>query len=154
MTTPILSSSDIDSILRAPNDAINDRVKYAHILHANLIETARASDLRKRFWEARYHGRSTRFLLTRIPSDANLHNGTQISTEDLINDQSILDWLEKSCGKYVQATYETEEGGHWILIYLEFVPPTSVLNPEEVMHATIPVSEEILMRRLEKETSW
>jgi len=152
MTTPLLSASDIQTILRAPEEAINDRVAYAHILHSNLVETAKVVDIRRRFWEARYYGRPTRFLLTRIPVEADLHNGTHISTEDLINEQSVMDRLEQSCGKYVQATYELEKSGHFILIYLEFVLPKSVLNPEEVI---IPTTDETAEERaLRKETSW
>jgi hypothetical protein len=152
MTTPILSSADIYAIFHAPNEATADRVTYANILYSNLMDTARAVNLKTRFWEARYHGTSTRFVLTRIPYAAKLQNGTHILVEDVINEQSVLDRLEKGCGKYVQASYEMEQGGHSVVIYLEFVPPKSILNPEE--EVTIPVSEELHARRLEKETSW
>ena len=158
MPVPILSDADIRSILYAPDEAINDRRNYADILHTTLYENAKTIDIRRRLWEARYHGRSTRFLFMRLPAKSELHNGTSIPTEDIINAHSVLDRFEQSCGKYVQASYDVEKGGHSILIYLEFVPPPkSILNPEdnaEVVEIPVAGVESAEDRALRKETSW
>ena len=152
MTTPILSDNDIDCILRAADESKADRKRYAHTLYTKLLDIARAVNLKKWFWEAIYHGRSTRFVLTQLPLHCRLNQSMSISVEDVINEQMVLDRFEKSCGNYVQATYEVKDGYH-IDVYLEFVPPTkSILNPEDV---TIPTAnEELQARRLEKETCW
>jgi hypothetical protein len=152
---PILSDFDVQYILRAAEEAAADREKYGHVLYKSLMDIARSANLKNRFWEAVYHGRPTRFILTELPLRAKF-NGTHISIEDVINDQSVLDRLEKSCGNHVEASYETDQCKH-IIVYLEFVPPKkSILNPED--DVTIPTafepSEEIQNRRLEKETGW
>jgi hypothetical protein len=160
MMTPILSDFDVRCILSAADEAITDREKYAHILHSKLVEVARAVNIKNRFWEATYHGRPTRFVLTQLPIRQR-YNGTYIVLEDVINEQGVLDWFEKSCGKYVQASYEVKDSYH-LDVYLEFVPPKrSVFNPEDdVEEVNIPVatapggSEELQERRLEKETCW
>ena len=158
MTTPILSDYDVQCILRAPDEAITNREKYAHILYSKLMEVARAVNLKNRFWEAMYHGKPTRFVLTELPLRQR-HNGTYIVLEDVINEQGVLDRFEKSCGKYVQASYEVKDCYH-IDVYLEFVPPKkSVFNPEEeddVSEIAIPTADEETSeeRTLRKETSW
>jgi hypothetical protein len=157
MMTTILSDYDVDCILQATDQAVSDREKYAHILYGKLMEVARAVNIKNRFWEATYHGRSTRFVLTELPLNQRF-SGTHLSIENVINEQMVLDRFEKSCGKYVQASYEVKDGYH-IVVYLEFVPPKkSVLNPEdeETQSATISVaySEDLQNRRLEKETCW
>lgn len=156
MSTPILSDYDVSCIIRAAEEAVIDREKYAHILYNKLMEVARAVNIKNRFWEAVYHGRSTRFILTELPINQR-YNGTHLSIENVINEQMVLDRFEKSCGKYVQASYEVKDSYH-IDVYLEFVPPKkSILNPEdEEQEATIPVAdnEDIQTRRLEKETCW
>lgn len=155
MVVPILSNFDVACILRVADKSADCRLHTANVLYMELIEVAKAVNLKSRFRHDVYRGRSTRFILTQLP----LYRQVQemlLSTEDLINSQMILARLEKGCGQYVQASYEVENNDH-INVYLEFVlPQKSVLNPEDdASEINIPIaSEDLEARRLEKETSW
>jgi hypothetical protein len=158
MVVPILSDFDVACILRVADKSADCRVHTANVLYTELIEVAKAVNLKARFRHDVYRGRSTRFLLTQLP----LYRQVQemlLSTEELINSQMVLARLEKGCGQYVRASYEVEGSDH-INVYLEFVlPRKSVLNPEDdLSEINIPTaefaSEELQARRLEKETGW
>jgi hypothetical protein len=155
MVVPILSDFDVACILRVADKSVDCRLYAANVLYTELIEVAKAVNLKSRFRHDVYHGRRTRFILTQLPPYRQVQE-MLLSTEDIINSEMVLARLEKGCGQHVQASYEVENGGH-INVYLEFVlPRKSVLNPEDDQsEINIPTaSEDLEARRLEKETSW
>lgn len=155
MVVPILSDFDVACILRVADKSVDCRLYAANVLYTELIEVAKAVNLKSRFRHDVYRGRSTRFILTQLPPYRQVQE-MLLSTEDIINSEMVLARLEKGCGQYVQASYEVENCGH-INVYLEFVlPRKSVLNPEDdTSEINIPTaSEDLEARRLEKETSW
>jgi hypothetical protein len=67
----------------------------------------------------------------------------------VLNEYSVLQELEKFCGKYIQAYYFGSENNR-LKIALKFAPPPSETNPS----VDPPFTDPIWDRRLEKETSW
>jgi hypothetical protein len=69
----------------------------------------------------------------------------KFDVESVLNEYSLLEQLEKYCGKYVQAYYYGSENNR-LKIALKFAPPSKI--------EAEPFSDPIWDRRLEKETSW
>jgi hypothetical protein len=141
---PILSKTDITYILNAPKSRIENDTNYAKYLLRTLIFVAERSNIKDRFHTALYCGQPARFLLVEMDKKQ-LYNGQTYDLEETIAEYNTLEDLSAACGKSVVSFYE--ETKDKIQIFLEFqVAPTPV--PET------PVDEELLNRRLEKETSW
>jgi hypothetical protein len=67
--------------------------------------------------------------------------------ESVLNEYSVLEQLEQSCGAYVQAYYY-ESSKTRLRVALKFAPPQSQPSADP------PFTDPIWDRRLEKETSW
>jgi hypothetical protein len=73
-----------------------------------------------------------------------VYNGQTYDLEEIISEFNTLEDLSTACGKHVISFYE--ETKETLQIFLEFqvtAPPVET-----------PVDEDLLNRRLEKETSW
>jgi hypothetical protein len=138
----ILSDSDIHFIMNAEVDAASDLEEVAEELYMTLIGVANAVNLRKRFYDAVYHKRSTLFQIYQTPV---LHTKTDhaVSVVLAMINYDVLRRFSEACGKGVHASYNVEKFN--LNIYLEFTPP-EVVNIE--------TADDVLERRLEKETSW
>ena len=143
LTMPILSKSDITYILSAPKIRIENDAAYAKYLLKTLIFVAEKASLKDRFFRALYNLEPARFMLTELGKKP-VYNGQTYDLEEIISEFNTLEDLSTACGKHVISFYE--ESPHAIHIFLEFqvtAPPVET-----------PVDEDLLDRRLEKETSW
>jgi hypothetical protein len=140
---PILSKSDITYILSAPKIRIENDAAYAKYLLKTLIFVAEKAGLKDRFFRALYNLETAKLLLVDMDKKQ-LYNGQTYDLEEIISEFNTLEDLSTACGKHVISFYE--ESPHAIHIFLEFqvtAPPVET-----------PVDEDLLDRRLEKETSW
>lgn len=141
--TTILSTADIENILKAAKTRTEHDTEYAAHLLETLCAAARSAELKRRFWSATYDRRSSRFMLYQLYHMQEFGTMT-FNVEDIINEHDVLEKLAAICGQYVVATYDWKDDK--VNVYLEFKP--------ETMRAEIPVAQTLEERRLEKETSW
>jgi hypothetical protein len=142
-TMPILSKSDITYILSAPKIRIENDAAYAKYLLKTLVFVAEKACLKDRFFRALYNLEPAKLLLVDMDKKQ-VYNGQTYDLEEIISEFNTLEDLSTACGKHVISFYE--ESAHALHIFLEFqvtVPPVET-----------PVDEDLLNRRLEKETSW
>ena len=125
MVVPILSDFDVACILRVADKSVDCRLYAANVLYTELIEVAKAVNLKSRFRHDVYHGRRTRFILTQLPPYRHVQE-MLLSTEDIINSEMVL--------ARRKSVLNPEDDQSEINI------PTA--------------SEDLEARRLEKETSW
>ena len=140
----ILSDNDIRYIMNAELDAASDLQDVAEDLYVTLLAVAKATNLRKRFYEAMYHKRSTFFQLYQTPVIHRIGENSVSIVLAMIN-HDVLHRFSEMCGKGVHASYSVEK--YNLNIFVEFLP----LSAEDVEKKT---AEALLERRLEKETSW
>ena len=143
LTMPILSKSDITYILSAPKIRIENDAAYAKYLLKTLVFVAEKAGLKDRFFRALYNLEPAKLLLVDMDKKP-VYNGQTYDLEEIISEFNTLEDLSTACGKHVISFYE--ESPHAIHIFLEFqvtAPPVET-----------PVDEDLLDRRLEKETSW
>ena len=140
---PILSKSDITYILSAPKIRIENDAAYAKYLLKTLIFVAEKASLRDRFFKSLYNLEPARLMLVEMDKKP-VYNGQTYDLEEIISEFNTLEDLSTACGKHVISFYE--ETKELLQIFLEFqVTPPPVETP---------IDEDLLDRRLEKETSW
>ena len=140
---PILSKSDITYILSAPKIRIENDAAYAKYLLKTLTFLAEKASLRDRFFKSLYNLEPARLMLVEMDKKP-VYNGQIYDLEEIISEFNTLEDLSTACGKHVISFYE--ETKELLQIFLEFqVTPPPVETP---------VDEDLLDRRLEKETSW
>ena len=140
---PILSKSDITYILSAPKIRIENDAAYAKYLLKTLTFLAEKASLRDRFFKSLYNLEPARLMLVEMDKKP-VYNGQTYDLEEIISEFNTLEDLSTACGKHVISFYE--ETKELLQIFLEFqVTPPPVETP---------VDEDLLDRRLEKETSW
>jgi hypothetical protein len=142
--TPILSDQDIRELIQLRNH--QGKIEFSIYLHSLLMDAARKGNLKQAF---------TVCLEARIDPQVELctldctmkFRSIMFNVESILNEYSLLEQLEKFCGKYVQAFYYGSENNR-LKIALKFVPPQSEPSADP------PFTDPIWDRRLEKETSW
>ena len=140
---PILSKSDITYILSAPKIRIENDAAYAKYLLKTLTFHAEKASLRDRFFKSLYNLEPARLMLVEMDKKP-VYNGQTYDLEEIISEFNTLEDLSTACGKHVISFYE--ETKELLQIFLEFqVTPPPVETP---------IDEDLLDRRLEKETSW
>ena len=140
---PILSKSDITYILSAPKIRIENDAAYAKYLLKTLTFLAEKASLRDRFFKSLYNLEPARLMLVEMDKKP-VYNGQTYDLEEIISEFNTLEDLSTACGKHVISFYE--ETKELLQIFLEFqVTPPPVETP---------IDEDLLDRRLEKETSW
>jgi hypothetical protein len=140
---PILSKSDITYILSAPKIRIENDAAYAKYLLKTLVFVAEKASLRDRFFRSLYNLEPARLMLVEMDIKP-VYNGQTYDLEEIISEFNTLEDLSTACGKHVISFYEVTK--ELLQIFLEFqVTPPPVETP---------IDEDLLDRRLEKETSW
>jgi len=142
--TPILSDQDIRELIQLRNH--QGKIEFSIYLHSLLMDAARKGNLKQAF---------TVCLEARIDPQVELctldctmkFRSIMFNVESILNEYSLLEQLEKFCGKYVQAFYYGSENNR-LKIAVKFVPPQTEPSADP------PFTDPIWDRRLEKETSW
>jgi hypothetical protein len=142
--TPILSDQDIKDLINLRNH--QGKIEFSIYLHSILMDAARKANLKQAF---------TVCLEARIDPQVEVctlditmkFRSIMFNVESILNEYSLLEQLEKFCGKYVQAYYYGSENNR-LKIALKFAPPQSEPSVDP------PFTDPIWDRRLEKETSW
>jgi hypothetical protein len=142
--TPILSDQDIRELIQLRNH--QGKIEFSIYLHSVLMDAARKGNLKQAF---------TVCLEARIDPQVELctldctmkFRSIMFNVESILNEYSLLEQLEKFCGKYVQAFYYGSENNR-LKIAVKFVPPQTEPSADP------PFTDPIWDRRLEKETSW
>ena len=142
--TPILSDQDIRELIQLRNH--QGKIEFSIYLHSILMDAARKANLKQAFTvclEARIDPQVEVCTLDNTMKFRSI----MFNVESILNEYSLLEQLEKFCGKYVQAYYYGSENNR-LKIALKFAPPQT--EPP----ADPPFTDPIWDRRLEKETSW
>ena len=140
---PILSKSDITYILSAPKIRIENDAAYAKYLLKTLTFHAEKASLRDRFFRSLYNLEPARLMLVEMDKKP-VYNGQTYDLEEIISEFNTLEDLSTACGKHVISFYEVTKEILQIFLEFQVTPP----------HVETPIDEDLLDRRLEKETSW
>jgi hypothetical protein len=140
--TPILSDQDIRELIQLRNQ--QGKIEFSIYLQTLLMDAALKRNLKQSFAECLEARIDPQIELCTLESAITFRSIT-FNVESVLNECSVLEQVEKYCGKYVQAYYYGSENNR-LKIALKFAPPSKT-EPE-------PFSDPIWERRLEKETSW
>ena len=142
--TPILSDQDINDLINLRNQ--QGKIEFSIYLNSLLMDAARTRNIKESFVECLEARIDPQIELCTLDGTIKFRS-IKFDTESVLNEYSLLEQLEKYCGKYIQAYYYGSENNR-LKIALKFAPPQSEITPET------PFSDPIWDRRLEKETSW
>ena len=140
--TPILSDQDIRELIQLRNQ--QGKIEFSIYLNSILMDAALKRNIKQSFVECLEARIDPQIELCTLDSIITFRS-IKFDVESVLNEYSLLEQLEKYCGKYVQAYYYGSENNK-LKIALKFAPPSKT-EPE-------PFSDPIWERRLEKETSW
>jgi hypothetical protein len=144
--TPILSDQDIKDLIHLRNH--QGKIEFSIYLHSLLMDAARKRNLKQSFVECLEARIDPQIELCTLDSTMKFRS-MMFDVVSVLNEYSVLQELEKFCGKYIQAYYYGSENNR-LIIALKFAPPPSETNPS----VDPPFNDPIWDRRLEKETSW
>ena len=144
--TPILSEQDVKDLIQIRDQ--QDKKEFSIYLFSLLVNAVRKINLKQLFAKCLEEGIDPQIELCDLERKTNF-NSITFNVEDIMNEYSLLEQLERECGTYVQAYYY-ECSKTIIRIALKFAPPPSETNPS----VDPPFTDPIWDRRLEKETSW
>jgi hypothetical protein len=139
---PILSDQDVKDLMQIRNQ--QDKIEFSIYLETLLMDAALKRNLKSSFAECLEMSIDPQLEVCTLESTMTFRSIT-FNVESVLNECSVLEQVEKYCGKYVQAYYYGS-GNNKLKIAVKFCPPTET-QPE-------PFSDPIWERRLEKETSW
>ena len=142
--TPILSEQDVRELIQIRDQ--QSKKEFSIYLCSLLVNAVRKINLKQLFAKCLEEGIDPQVELCDLDRKTNF-NSIKFDVESVLNEYSLLEQLEKYCGKYVQAYYYGSENNR-LKIALKFAPPQSETTPET------PFTDPIWDRRLEKETSW
>jgi hypothetical protein len=140
--TPILSDQDVRELIHIRNQ--QGKIEFSIYLNSLLMDAALKRNLKSSFAECLEARIDPQLEVCTLDSTMTFRS-IKFDVESVLNEYSLLEQLEKVCGKYVQAYYYGSENNR-LKIALKFCPPSKI-EPE-------PFSDPIWERRLEKETSW
>ena len=140
--TPILSDQDVRELIQLRNQ--QGKIEFSIYLNSLLMDAALKRNLKSSFAECLEARIDPQLEVCTLDSTMTFRS-IKFDVENVLNEYSLLEQLEKYCGKYVQAYYYGSENNR-LKIALKFCPPSKI-EPE-------PFSDPIWERRLEKETSW
>jgi hypothetical protein len=140
--TPILSDQDVRELIQLRNQ--QGKIEFSIYLNSLLMDAALKRNLKQSFVECLEARIDPQLEVCTLDSTMTFRS-IKFDVESVLNEYSLLEQLEKYCGKYVQAYYYGSENNR-LKIALKFCPPSKI-EPE-------PFSDPIWERRLEKETSW
>jgi hypothetical protein len=144
--TPILSQQDVKDLIQIRDQ--QDKKEFSIYLSSLLVNAVRKINLKQLFVECLEAGIDPQVQLCDLERKTNF-NSITFNVEDIMNEYSLLEQLERECGTYVQAYYY-ECSKTIIRIALKFAPPPTETKPS----VDPPFTDPIWDRRLEKETSW
>jgi hypothetical protein len=139
---PILSDQDVKDLMQIRNQ--QDKIEFSIYLETLLMDAALKRNLKQSFAECLEMRIDPQLEVCTLESTMTFRSIT-FNVESVLNECSVLEQVEKYCGKYVQAYYYGS-GNNKLKIAVKFCPPSKT-EPE-------PFSDPIWERRLEKETSW
>jgi hypothetical protein len=140
--TPILSDQDIKDLINLRNQ--QGKIGFSIYLNSILMDAALKRNIKQSFAECLEARIDPQIELCTLDSTMTFRS-IKFDVESVLNEYSLLEQLEKYCGKYVQAYYYGSENNR-LKIALKFAPPSKI--------EAEPFSDPIWDRRLEKETSW
>jgi hypothetical protein len=140
--TPILSDQDVRELIQLRNQ--QGKIEFSIYLNSLLMDAALKRNLKSSFAECLEARIDPQLEVCTLDSTMTFRS-IKFDVESVLNEYSLLEQLEKVCGKYVQAYYYGSENNR-LRIAVKFCPPSKI-EPE-------PFSDPIWERRLEKETSW
>jgi hypothetical protein len=140
--TPILSDQDIRELIQLRNQ--QGKIEFSIYLNSILMDAALKRNIKQSFIECLEARIDPQIELCTLDCTMKFRS-IMFDVEIVLNEYSLLEQLEKYCGKYVQAYYYGSENNR-LKIAIKFAPPSKT-EPE-------PFSDPIWDRRLEKETSW
>jgi hypothetical protein len=140
--TPILSDQDVRELIHIRNQ--QGKIEFSIYLNSLLMDAALKRNLKSSFAECLEARIDPQLEVCTLDSTMTFRS-IKFDVESVLNEYSLLEQLEKVCGKYVQAYYYGSENNR-LKIAVKFCPPSKI-EPE-------PFSDPIWERRLEKETSW
>ena len=140
--TPILSDQDIRELIHIRNQ--QGKIEFSIYLNSILMDAALKRNIKQSFVECLEARIDPQIELCTLDSIITFRS-IKFDTESVLNEYSLLEQLEKYCGKYIQAYYYGSENNR-LKIALKFAPPSKT--------EAEPFSDPIWDRRLEKETSW
>ena len=140
--TPILSDQDIRELIQLRNQ--QGKIEFSIYLNSILMDAALKRNIKQSFIECLEARIDPQIELCTLDCTMKFRS-IMFDVESVLNEYSLLEQLEKYCGKYVQAYYYGSENNR-LKIAIKFAPPSKT-EPE-------PFSDPIWDRRLEKETSW
>lgn len=140
--TPILSDQDVRELIQLRNQ--QGKIEFSIYLQTLLMDAALKRNLKQSFAECLEARIEPNLEVCTLENTMTFRSIT-FNVESVLNECSVLEQVEKYCGKYVQAYYYGSENNR-LKIALKFCPPSKI-EPE-------PFSDPIWERRLEKETSW
>jgi hypothetical protein len=143
--TPILSDQDIRELIHIRNQ--QGKIEFSIYLNSILMDAALKRNIKQSFVECLEARIDPQIELCTLDSIITFRS-IKFNTESVLNEYSLLEQLEKYCGKYIQAYYYGSENNR-LKIALKFDPP-----PQAQPSADPPFTDPIWDRRLEKETSW
>jgi hypothetical protein len=140
--TPILSDQDVRELIQLRNQ--QGKIEFSIYLNSLLMDSALKRNIKSSFTECLEARIDPQIELCTLDSTM-IFRSIKFDVESVLNEYSLLEQLEKYCGKYVQAYYYGSENNR-LKIALKFAPPSKIESE--------PFTDPIWDRRLEKETSW
>ena len=143
--TPILSEQDVKDLIQIRDQQV--KKEFSIYLYSLLLNAVRKINLKQLFAKCLEEGIDPQIELCDLDRKTNF-NSIAFDIETIMNEYSVLEQLEQSCGAYVQAYYY-ESSKTRLRVALKFAPPS-----QSQPSADPPFTDPIWDRRLEKETSW
>jgi hypothetical protein len=140
--TPILSDQDVRELIQLRNQ--QGKIEFSIYLQTLLMDAALKRNLKSSFAECLEARIEPNLEVCTLENTMTFRSIT-FNVESVLNECSVLEQVEKYCGKYVQAYYYGS-GNNKLKIAVKFCPPSETQAE--------PFSDPIWDRRLEKETSW
>jgi hypothetical protein len=140
--TPILSDQDVRELIQLRNQ--QGKIEFSIYLQTLLMDAALKRNLKSSFAECLEARIEPNLEVCTLENTMTFRSIT-FNVESVLNECSVLEQVEKYCGKYVQAYYYGS-GNNKLKIAVKFCPPSETQAE--------PFSDPIWERRLEKETSW
>ena len=139
---PILSDQDVKDLMQIRNQ--QGKIEFSIYLNSILMDAALKRNLKQSFAECLEARIEPNLEVCTLENTMTFRSIT-FNVESVLNECSVLEQVEKYCGKYVQAYYYGS-GNNKLKIAVKFCPPSETQAE--------PFSDPIWDRRLEKETSW
>jgi len=143
--TPILSEQDVKDLIQIRDQQV--KKEFSIYLYSLLLNAVRKINLKQLFAKCLEEGIDPQIELCDLDRKTNF-NSIAFDIETIMNEYSVLEQLEQSCGAYVQAYYY-ECSKTRLRVALKFSPPS-----QSQPSVDPPFTDPIWDRRLEKETSW